>query len=191
MGRKLTFCKEETLKTAMTLFWQKGFDATSMRDVAAAADVPLASLYNAYGDKRSLFMDSLDCYTKQNVLPTLASLSAAGGDARQKLLDFFNSMVNNLQKEDPGCYLVQVAGQLKTTEPELSAAALERLDVMRAGLQNLVEEAQRQGSIAQNQSARELSEYLIGTMLAVKTWARAGVEKAVLQSYLSRALSVF
>lgn len=190
MGRKLTFCKDTALQKAMGLFWQKGFDATSMRDIADASDVPLASLYNTFGDKRALFLSSLDCYMDTCVAPALAATEHKSADARAALRDFFLAMADAAQKEDPGCYLVQVAGQLKTTAPDLSAAAMQKLDAVRARFQGLIEEAQRQGTIPAHQSARALSEYLIGTMLAVKTWSRAGAGPDTLRDYITRALAV-
>lgn len=50
------FNEEEALDSAMLLFWRSGYGATSMQDLAEATGVLRGSLYNAYGDKQSIFL---------------------------------------------------------------------------------------------------------------------------------------
>lgn len=50
------FNEEEALDSAMLLFWRRGYGATSMQDLAEATGVLRGSLYNAYGDKQSIFL---------------------------------------------------------------------------------------------------------------------------------------
>ena len=55
MARPREFDEGEALDAAMDCFWRDGYEATSVRDLAARMGITGASLYNAFGDKRSLF----------------------------------------------------------------------------------------------------------------------------------------
>src|SRR3546814_2856545 len=54
-GRPREFCTQEALATAMRLFWAKGFEGTSVSDLAGAMGISKPSLYAAFGDKEALF----------------------------------------------------------------------------------------------------------------------------------------
>jgi AcrR family transcriptional regulator len=74
MGRKLEFSKDKALLQAMEGFWSKGYDATSMRDLAQRLNLHLGSVYNALGDKEEVFEQSLRLYLKHQVIPRMAEL---------------------------------------------------------------------------------------------------------------------
>ena len=191
MGRKLTFCKDKALDQAIQLFWRKGYEATSMRDVATALDIPLASVYHSFGDKKSIFTATLDGYVGKYVQPSFDALRQQE-DACAAIISFFDSMIASCVGSDdapPGCYLVQVAGQLRVTEPDLAALAMERLDAVRMQFKELIERAQNQKQLSADRNSEDLSNYLLATMLAAKTWMRAGVAAQVLKNYLDLALA--
>ena len=56
------FDEDALLEVALKTFWQNGFAATSMIDVAEATKVQRGSLYNAYGDKERLFLLAFERY---------------------------------------------------------------------------------------------------------------------------------
>ena len=62
MGRPREFNEAEALQAAIECFWQHGYEATSIRDLADKMGISTPSLYNAYGGKRVLFARALDRY---------------------------------------------------------------------------------------------------------------------------------
>ena len=62
LGRPRKFEPEEILKQVMDVFWSKGYEATSLADLMAATGLHKGSLYQAFGDKKSLFMAALRAY---------------------------------------------------------------------------------------------------------------------------------
>lgn len=63
MGRPRNFDYESALSQAMTVFWDKGYDGASMRDLTQAMGITGPSLYAAFGDKRELFLKTIDLYS--------------------------------------------------------------------------------------------------------------------------------
>ncbi|ARP86376.1 TetR/AcrR family transcriptional regulator [Bordetella genomosp. 9] len=68
------FDESKALEQAMEVFWQKGFAATSMQELAAATGVQRGSLYNAYGDKETLFLRVFELYRERFLLQIRESL---------------------------------------------------------------------------------------------------------------------
>ena len=62
MARPREFDEVTVLEAAMNCFWAQGFESTSVRDLAEEMGITGASLYNAFGDKRSLYRRALAHY---------------------------------------------------------------------------------------------------------------------------------
>ena len=72
IGRPRAFDKNEALTAAMKVFWIKGYDGASMKDLTNAMKINSPSLYSVFGDKHALYLASIDNYTKNN--PTIYDL---------------------------------------------------------------------------------------------------------------------
>ena len=71
------------LDRATELFWTKGYEETSMRDLEEGLGVGRQSLYSTFGDKRDLFLAALDRYAalqQERIAPLLAAGCRPGGD---------------------------------------------------------------------------------------------------------------
>jgi len=77
MPRPKQFDPDKILDQAMRLFWQKGYEATSIQDLVETLGVNRFSLYDSFGDKRSLFLRSLERYTDQVFARSLIELEAS------------------------------------------------------------------------------------------------------------------
>ena len=67
MARPREFEEDAVLDAAMECFWNRGYEATSMRDLVEKTGITGASLYNAFGDKRALYERALDRYVEGSV----------------------------------------------------------------------------------------------------------------------------
>src|SRR5579864_2648588 len=74
MPRRRHFDPDTFLESAMLLFWEKGYEATSIRDIIARTGVNQFSIYDLYGDKHRLFLAALDLYRDKIVTHVLAVL---------------------------------------------------------------------------------------------------------------------
>ena len=67
MARPKGFDEETALAAALEVFWEKGFEATSVQDLTERMGIQKASLYNTFGDKRALFVRALDAYSTDTI----------------------------------------------------------------------------------------------------------------------------
>lgn len=63
-GRPRSFDRDAALDAAARLFWEKGFEATSIRDLTERLGIEAPSLYRAFGDKRRLFEEAVAEYDR-------------------------------------------------------------------------------------------------------------------------------
>src|ERR1700747_1473227 len=62
IGRPRSFDVDKAIGAAMKVFWQKGYESTSLTDLTEAMGINRPSLYAAFGDKEALFRKALDRY---------------------------------------------------------------------------------------------------------------------------------
>jgi AcrR family transcriptional regulator len=84
MARPRSFDPDEALDLARDVFWQKGFQGTSLDDITAATGLAKPSLYAAFGDKNALFLKVLDRYHRRIVANAERTLNE-GASAREAI----------------------------------------------------------------------------------------------------------
>ena len=77
-GRPREFDREKALEDAMRAFWAEGYERTGLPELQAAMGIGRQSLYNAFGDKRALFLEALDHYGTTQFRWLHERLAAAG-----------------------------------------------------------------------------------------------------------------
>jgi len=61
-GRPRTFDPDTALRTALDLFWERGYEGTSLNDLAEAMGIASASIYACFGSKEDLFRKVMALY---------------------------------------------------------------------------------------------------------------------------------
>jgi len=68
-GRPREFCVDAALAQALRVFWEKGYEGTSLNDLTEAMGITRPSLYAAFGNKDALFRKALDLYETEKLAP--------------------------------------------------------------------------------------------------------------------------
>ena len=82
VGRPREFDEEQVLDAAMKAFWANGYEATSLADLVSVTGLHKGSLYQAFGDKHSLFIQTLSRYL-QNIRHHKNQVLETGGDSQR------------------------------------------------------------------------------------------------------------
>ncbi|MGD0641121.1 MAG: TetR family transcriptional regulator [Roseiarcus sp.] len=191
MARPREFDEAAVLDAAVQCFWARGYEATSVRDLAEQMDIAGASLYNAFGDKRALFLRALRSYVEQGVLDRIARLEGRL-PPRQAIAAFFDEIVERSlsDKQRKGCLLVNSALEVAPHDPEFRRVIADVLVETEAFFRRCAAAGQRAGTIAASQSPEDLARLLLGVLLGIRVLARARPERALLQGLMRPVLAL-
>lgn len=175
VGRPIEFDIQQALEAATRVFWQRGYDATSLDDLLAAMDISKSSLYQAFGGKPQLFQRCLEHYRDSfaDRMRTALDESASGLAYIETIL---SSVANgtSAQMGRAGCLLINTAsefGQRDTKIANLVTRSLERFEDL---FYSAVCRAQAEGGVPKNANARSLALFLATNLGGLKGMARAG-----------------
>lgn len=185
MARPREFEEDAVLDAALERFWAHGFDATSMRDLIDCTGLTGASLYNAFGDKRSLYRKALDHYVQRGIRERLERCQ--GLPPRQAIESFFTEVLRR-SLEDPqhkGCMLVNAALDVPPDDIELRQAVAEVLRLIESFLRDTIAAGQADGSIRAIPPAADMARHLLGVLTGMRVLARVRPEKDLLEGIVS------
>jgi AcrR family transcriptional regulator len=128
------FDEEQALDKALGLFWQQGYSKTTMQELAAMTGVQRGSLYNAYGDKETLFLRVFDVYRQRYVEQMRQALDKA--DLRTALRGFFTFAIRSMTTGMPtrGCLSTKTAVGTEALDEPIRSAIRGLLDEIEAAL---------------------------------------------------------
>lgn len=92
MARDKEFIPEEKIAKALDVFWEKGYNATSMQDLVEAMQINRSSLYNSFGDKHNLFLECLRTYgylAAQDYESVLSHKDLSPLETLEKIIDVY------------------------------------------------------------------------------------------------------
>ena len=122
-GRPRSFDPDQVLDQARAVFWNLGYAATSLDDLAAATGLNRPSLYAAFGDKHALYMAALE-RSRQEGTAALAAALAAKAPLRPLLKTIFERTVDIYRRGDVGqrgCFLIGTAVTQAVDDPDARA----------------------------------------------------------------------
>ena len=113
-GRPKVFDRDAALDKAMTLFWQHGYEATSLADLVEATGAKAPTLYAEFVNKEGLFRAVLDRYISRFAAKHEAVLFAEGKSVDRALRDYFTAVATCFtSKETPaGCFIINTSAAL-------------------------------------------------------------------------------
>ncbi len=146
MARPKSFEPEEALTEAMQVFWAKGYDATSVTDLTAAMGINKFSMYDTFGDKRSIFVRSLEHYRKTAVAEQFACLRDKAG--LKGLETFFDKILSApSDMRDVGCLMMNSLVELSGQDPDVDAVVQSHFKWVEKQFANALRDAQTNGDI--------------------------------------------
>jgi len=188
MARHKEFEPEEALAKAVMVFWEQGYEKTSMQDLVARMGVHKRSMYDTFGDKHALFMAALDHYTG-SMAAWQRDVLAAGAGPRDTLRTLLE-LVLPVEGRPRGCLLVNCATEVAPYDPEAARRVRRTFDATVRILEDLVRRGQQAGEFASRADPAELAHRVHNAWLGLRVQARAGVEAAPLRRLIASTLAL-
>jgi len=160
VGRPALYDREAVVSAATLAFWEKGYSATTLRDLEAATGVDRSTLYNSFAGKKGLFRSCATAYVDQAEEQLLEPLFD-GTEGIADIMEFIDRIGAIFESDVPtGCLIVNDMGAV--TDPDSTQRYLERLE---GGLRAALDRAAIAGQLDPNlceQRSRLLSAAVIG-----------------------------
>ncbi len=151
MPRPRQFSKDDVLQRAMTLFWERGYEATSLDDISERTGLSRSSIYQAFGSKRGLFDEALGHYYDVQIGAMLAGLES-GERGLEAITDFFTTVADLV--EDPntdgqlGCFMVNTTAELAWRDEAVRPAVDAYRGRLHAAFRRALDTAEALGEVA-------------------------------------------
>lgn len=183
-GRPKVFDREAALDKAMALFWQHGYEATSMAHLVEATGAKAPTLYAEFTNKEGLFRAVLDKYIACFAQKHDACLFCEDRTIEEALEDFLSSVARRFTDKDTpsGCFIICTSSVLAASSEEIAATIKARHAVQEETLIRFLEQRQQKGEIPAASNARQLAKYLGCIVQGMSVSAR---ENASLEDLLS------
>ncbi len=191
MARHTAFDEDRALDLAVDCFWHRGYEGTSVRDLAESMGIGSASLYNAYGDKRALFTRSLERYANRSMRERIARLEA-NHQSKEAIVAFIAEIIDRSVKDPDrkGCLLVNSALDVAPHDREIGKVVGRYLGEIRAFFHRNLTAARRAGRLPKRLDLEETSDHLLGVLLGIRVLARTGARRKLLEGVAQPALDL-
>jgi TetR/AcrR family transcriptional repressor of nem operon len=173
VGRPRQFDEEQVLDAAMKAFWAKGYEATSLADLVEVTGLHKGSLYQAFGDKHSLFIQTLNRYL-QNIRhhknQILQQADTPLGGIRAVLHGFIDMSEGDASCPQ-GCMAVKTMVEMAPHDAEVQRLMAEHKKGMQASIESRITEAQTNGDMSTDKPAEMIANLIMIFMNGLATEA--------------------
>jgi TetR/AcrR family transcriptional repressor of nem operon len=191
MPRPKSFDEDTVLDQAVQLFWERGYESTSLADLEAHLGLGRQSLYNTFGDKQALFLKALDRYRHEVGEAVFAPLNAPGAGL-DAIRAFFRRSVEMLTAPGPrrGCMVANTILERGVQDPDALLRCIHSRNVLERGFRRTLAQAKAQGKVAPDLDVDATATLLVtqnyGLILLAKTGATAEDLHATVEVLLAR-----
>lgn len=164
MPKVETFDRQEILERVVSLFHEKGYNATSMQDLVDVTGLNRSSIYNSFGSKKELYHESLKAY------------KAKANKFVQKVLIHTSHPVESIRKifstspqdEANGCFLGNCTAEMANQDDQIKNFLQHNLYSMQELFEELIIRGQSEGSINKKKTAKEYAAFLFTALQGLR-----------------------
>jgi TetR/AcrR family transcriptional repressor of nem operon len=181
---------EQALEKATRLFWQKGYEATSVADLAGGTGLHRAAIYGEFGSKRRLFTSLLQRYREQVGEAMMSPI--AGEDASLAEVERFFTRLGETAEQPEGrrgCLLVLSAAETAPHLPSVARVVEGYLEDLRTRFGRALATARRRGEMRAGVEVAATADYLAGAVLGLMTLARSPAPRSAVRNYVGGVLT--
>jgi len=175
----------------MLVFWEKGYEGTSIQDLEDAMGLKRTSIYNAFGNKRRIFERVMACY-KESVMAALFVELDKAPNIREGIRRLLNSALNiHFDEDNPGGCLVVLSvlegGQL---DAQAQAAMQQSIHDLKDALQLRLKRAKKAGELSADLDVAATATTVAATMSGMMVLGKANFSKAALKKTVNQVVGL-
>ena len=191
MARTKQFDERQALVSAMLVFWEKGYEGTSIQDLEQAMGLNRTSIYNAFGNKRTIFNRVMVCY-KESVMSALFADLDGAPNIREGIRRMLNGALDiHFDEDNPGGCLVVLSLLESGQHDEQSQASMQQtIQDLKRALQTRLSKAKKSGELSKDLDAGSTATTIATTMAGMMVMGKANFTKASLKKTVNQVVSL-
>jgi len=160
MARTVEFNECEIIDKAMNVFWEKGYQATSMQDLVDAMQINRSSIYNTFGDKHQLFMKCISIYF-ENAMLEIKEKVAKQSSAKQALINIIKDKAAWIVDCEKGCLGIKTVFEIAPEDNEVRKQMSKNNEIFLQFLSEVVQKAIDDKELDDSEDAMLMAEYIM------------------------------
>lgn len=190
MARTREFDTEAAVSRAMELFWTRGYEATSVRDLTRHLGIGQGSLYAAFGDKDGLYRATLEHYRTTLAAEALRSLKE-GRDARSTIRTLLVERVRvAVGNGGQGCLAVNAVCERLPQDAVTRRSVRDMQDASRQALTEVLRVARERGEIAARHDPHTVAAFLVTFLNGLLVSSKITPDAHTLEPLVDVALTI-
>ncbi|MFC3747011.1 TetR/AcrR family transcriptional regulator [Paenibacillus sp. GCM10012306] len=188
MPRTKEFDEDAVLLKGMRLFWEQGYEKTSLQELVSHMGIHKRSIYDTFGDKKSLYIKALKRYSEK--LERSSKLQVDGLSAKEAIRVLFERVIHPGEESPVGCFIVNTAVELAKRDSEASEYVHQFWDYTEQLIHDLIIQGQESGELSKTLDAKGLSQYFNNSLIGLRVMVKTIKDREKLQQIIEMTLSV-
>ena len=191
MGRPREFDMDEALSSAMSAFWDHGYEATSVSDLMDVMGMQKGSIYKAFGDKHGLYIASLKYYLDQAYQSDKEALENAE-DPKEAIRHWLLNDVVPCCKQSfkRGCLMINAISELSHKDKDVEIITKEHLNKLTQLLKATIQKGQKTGNIRADINASEIAKLIVVNLIGMITLTKCNTSQSEHKKNIANLLTL-
>ena len=190
MSRPKGFSEGDALEKALDIFWQRGYQSVGLTELLKGMGIARQSLYDTFGNKRQLFIRTIEHYRDTRLAGALAMLERDGSPKKnvKDVVKFFERLA--LDKRARGCLVANSLVELGPHDREIRELLAQTLGLLEAGIAKALRKAKRLRELPAGRSPRALARALTNSLVGMAVTGKLALGKATVADIYAGTLSM-
>jgi TetR/AcrR family transcriptional repressor of nem operon len=188
MPRPKEFDRDIAVERAMSVFWSKGYAATSTDDLLRAMKIGRQSMYDTFGDKRRLYVEALARYQLERVSGHIKRLRSTASPLAGIEALVIGVIASDRATREKGCMGVGAICEFGNGDAELAELRVKSGGTLHKALVVRLRDARNAGEIGKTVDIERAARFVETTMLGLQVAAKAGESVRNLRDMASFAI---
>ncbi|MGP0576249.1 TetR/AcrR family transcriptional regulator [Paenibacillus peoriae] len=191
MGRIREFDEDKVLDAAMQIFWEKGYEATSLSDLTSRMEIQRPSIYSTFGGKKELFEAALRKYMMSRASMIRAKLQSKPS-VKEAFRTFFEGVVDEEYTEDPrkGCFCINTMVELAPHDEKFEILTREHQMYLSVIFQETIERGIQSGELEIGLDAKAVSQALVVSLIGLTVMIKSRPERSFIDNTIEVTLTL-
>jgi TetR/AcrR family transcriptional repressor of nem operon len=190
MGRPKSFSENEALEKALDVFWQHGYQGVGLSELLDEMGIARQSLYDTFGNKRQLFIKTIEHYRDTRLASALALLERNGSPVQnvKDVVRFFEQLA--LDKRARGCLVANSLVEVGSQDSEVRELLRQTLGVLEGSISKALRRAQRAGELPAGRSPRAIARALTNALVGMAVSGKLRHSKSTVHDIYAGTLTM-